>query len=104
MNTFQRPPYPGMPMSPPAPEPYTDRTTEHQNHYPLFAGWALLPMRLFLGITFAYAGIQKLTDPQFFHKSTPGYIGNQLIAFAHGSPLHDLLIRTAVPHAVLFGY
>jgi thiosulfate dehydrogenase [quinone] large subunit len=56
-----------------------------------------------LAITFVYAGIQKLTDPQFFHKSTPGYIGNQLIAIAHGSPLHDLLIKM-VQHAVLFGY
>jgi thiosulfate dehydrogenase [quinone] large subunit len=61
-------------------------------------------MRLFLGITFTYAGIQKLTDPQFFRPSTPGYIGSQLIAFAHGSPLHDLLIQVAVPHAELFGY
>lgn len=68
-----------------------------------FPGWVLLPQRLFLGITFIYAGIQKLTDPQFFHKSTPGYIGNQIIAFAHGSPLHDLLLRVAVPHAALFG-
>src|SRR6516164_8168266 len=68
------------------------------------AGRVMLPLRLFLGITFVYAGVQKLTDPQFFHKSTPGYIGNQLIAFAHGSPLHDLIIRTAVPHATLFGY
>jgi thiosulfate dehydrogenase [quinone] large subunit len=61
-------------------------------------------MRLFLGITFVYAGVQKLTDPQFFRKATPGYIGNQLIGFAHGSPLHDILIKTALPHAVLFGY
>src|ERR1700751_5756442 len=67
---------------------------------PFFVGWTLLPLRLFLSITFVYAGVQKLTDPQFFHKSTPGYIGNQLIAFAHGSPLHDLIIKTVVPHAV----
>ncbi|WP_374207610.1 DoxX family protein [Streptomyces sp. XM4193] len=26
---------------------------------------ALLPLRLFLGVTFAYAGIDKLTDPDF---------------------------------------
>src|SRR5256885_16701245 len=64
-----------------------------------YAGWMLLPLRLFLGITFIYAGIQKLADPQFFHSGTPGYIGNQLIAFAHTTPLHDFLIRFAVPHA-----
>jgi thiosulfate dehydrogenase [quinone] large subunit len=61
-------------------------------------------MRLFLGITFVYAGVQKLTDPQFFRPSAPGYIGNQLTAFAHGSPLHDLFMNVAVPHAILFGY
>src|SRR5579884_3694634 len=66
-------------------------------------GWVLLPLRLFLGITFVYAGVQKVTDPQFFRPSMPGYIGNQIIAFAHGSPLHDVLLRMVQPHAVLFG-
>jgi thiosulfate dehydrogenase [quinone] large subunit len=64
--------------------------------------WVLLPMRLFLGITFIYAGVQKLTDPQFFNPAARGYIGKQMIAFATGSPLHGLLIRL-VPHAMLFG-
>jgi thiosulfate dehydrogenase (quinone) large subunit len=68
-----------------------------------YAGWMLLPLRLFLAITFIYAGIQKLADPQFFHRGTPGYIGNQLIAFAHTTPLHDFLTRVAVPHAMLVG-
>lgn len=69
-----------------------------------FAGWMLLPQRLFLALTFLYAGIQKLTDPQFFHKATPGYIGNQIIGFAHNSPLHYALIKVVLPHAVLFGW
>src|SRR5260370_38590765 len=42
----------------------------------------LLPLRLFLGITFIYAGLQKLTDPQYFNQSTTGFIGNQLIGFS----------------------
>ncbi|HET8842620.1 MAG TPA: TQO small subunit DoxD [Ktedonobacteraceae bacterium] len=67
-------------------------------------GWTLLPQRLFLGGTFVYAGLQKITDPQFFHKATPGYIGNQIIGFAHSSPLHLLLIKVVLPHAVLFGW
>ncbi|HEX4207449.1 MAG TPA: TQO small subunit DoxD [Ktedonobacteraceae bacterium] len=67
-------------------------------------GWILSPMRLFLGITFVYAGIQKFTDPQFFHKATPGYIGNQIIGFAHGSPLHNILIHLVLSHAMQFGY
>jgi thiosulfate dehydrogenase (quinone) large subunit len=68
------------------------------------SGWVFLPLRLFLGITFVYAGIQKFTDPQFFHPSTPGYIGNQIIAFAHNSPIRTLLIHVALPHAMFFGF
>jgi len=63
----------------------------------------LLPLRLFLGITFIYAGLQKLTDPQFFNPSAHGYIGKQIAAFATGSPLHSFLLQVAVPHATLFG-
>src|SRR5260370_22719944 len=70
----------------------------------LMQGWMLFPQRLFLGGTFVYAGVQKLTDPQFFHKATPGYIGNQLLGFAQGSPLHFFLIKVVLPHAVLFGW
>lgn len=62
-----------------------------------------MPLRLFLGVTFVYAGIQKLTDPQFFQPTAPGYIGRQILAFAHGSPLHDPLITVVVPHAIFFG-
>jgi len=61
-------------------------------------------LRLFLGVTFVYAGIQKLTDPQFFSPSARGYIGKQIIGFATGSPLHSFLINVAVPHASFFGY
>ncbi len=67
------------------------------------ASWVLLPMRLFLGVTFIYAGIQKLTDPQYFNPSARGYIGKQIAAFAAGSPLHNFLLQVAVPHAPLFG-
>jgi thiosulfate dehydrogenase [quinone] large subunit len=66
------------------------------------AKWILLPLRLFLGITFVYAGIQKLADPQYFNPKAPGYIGKQIIGFATNSPLHFLLIHT-IEHAVFFG-
>lgn len=67
------------------------------------SSWVLLPLRLFLGITFIYAGVQKLTDPQFFQPGATGYIGKQLIAYAHTSPLHDFLLQSVAPHALLFG-
>jgi thiosulfate dehydrogenase [quinone] large subunit len=68
-----------------------------------FPGWAVLPLRLFLGITFIYAGMQKLTDPQYFDPSARRYIGNQIAAFATGSPIHGFLVNFAEPHAMLFG-
>jgi thiosulfate dehydrogenase [quinone] large subunit len=67
-------------------------------------GRALLPLRIFLGITFIYAGVQKITDPHFFRPGPPDYIGNQILSFAHGSPLHDLLIHLVVPHSLFFGW
>ncbi len=66
-------------------------------------GWALLPLRLFLGITFTYAGVQKLTDPDYFRPEAAGYIGKQIASFATGSPLSAFLLHVAVPHATLFG-
>lgn len=65
---------------------------------------AILPLRLFFGITFIYAGVQKLTDPQFFSPTAPGFIGRQMSGFVHGgSPLAPLLTHLAVPHAAQFG-
>ncbi len=63
----------------------------------------LLPLRLFLGITFVYAGIQKLTDPQYFNPPAAGFIGKQIMSFASGSPIHNFLIHVALPHAMFFG-
>ncbi len=66
-------------------------------------GTALLPLRLFLGITFIYAGIQKLTDPGFLQPGAPSYIGTQLHGFASGTPGGFLLRTFAIPHAALAG-
>jgi thiosulfate dehydrogenase [quinone] large subunit len=74
-----------------------------QKRAPSRSSCVLLPLRLFLGITFIYAGVQKLTDPQFFQPGAAGYIGKQLIAYAHTSPLRDFLLQSAAPHALLFG-
>ncbi len=65
--------------------------------------WILLPLRLFLSITFIYAGLQKITDPQFFQPAAAGYIGRQIAQFAIGSPIHGLLVSFAEPHAKFFG-
>jgi thiosulfate dehydrogenase (quinone) large subunit len=64
---------------------------------------ALFPLRLFLGITFLYAGIQKLSDPGFLHPGAPTYIGTQLHAFAAGTPGGFILRTFALPSPELAG-
>ena len=64
---------------------------------------ALLPLRLFLGATFVYAGVQKLSDPGFLHKGAPTYIGTQLHGFAQGTPGGFLLRAFAIPHPAVAG-
>ena len=70
---------------------------------PLKPGTALFPLRLFLGVTFVYAGVQKLSDPGFLHPGAPTYIGTQLHGFAHGTPGGFLLRTFALPQPKLAG-
>lgn len=64
---------------------------------PVTPGMALLPVRLFLGVTFVYAGYQKLSDPGFLTPGAATYIGTQLHAFASGTPGGFLLRWFAEP-------
>lgn len=64
---------------------------------PITPGLALLPVRLFLGLTFVYAGYQKLSDPGFLTPGAATYIGTQLHAFAAGTPGGFLLRWFALP-------
>src|SRR4051812_6695528 len=74
------------------------RRSERMGRLPrLEPGAALFPLRLFLGITFIYAGVQKLSDPGFLHPGAPTYIGTQLHGFAHGTPGGFLLRAFALP-------
>jgi thiosulfate dehydrogenase [quinone] large subunit len=59
---------------------------------------ALLPLRLFLGATFVYAGYQKLSDPGFLTPGAATYIGTQLHGFAAGTPGGFLLRWFALPY------
>jgi thiosulfate dehydrogenase [quinone] large subunit len=54
-------------------------------------GWALVPLRLFLGITFTFAGLQKLANPNFFRSSSPISIHAQLVGSERSSPIHGLI-------------
>jgi len=55
------------------------------------AGWALLPLRAFIGATFLFAGVQKLANPTFWNAANPTGIRAQLQAAARVSPVHALL-------------
>jgi thiosulfate dehydrogenase [quinone] large subunit len=66
------------------------------------SGWALLPLRAFLGGTFAFAGLQKLANPGFFDKSNPTSIQSQLASAVRVSPIHALVAHLT-SHAVLLG-
>ncbi len=59
-------------------------------------------LRIFLGITWVYAGWDKASDPGFLKAGAPTYIGTQLAAFAQSSPIGFLLNHT-IEHAVLVG-
>ena len=68
------------------------------------AGWAMLPLRLFLGVTFCFAGLQKLANPAFFRASSPISIQAQLAGAARRSPIHGLvspLAHLAVPLGIV---
>jgi thiosulfate dehydrogenase [quinone] large subunit len=59
-------------------------------------------VRAFLGITFTYAGLQKLADHNFFTSSAPSSIQTQLHAYARHSPIQGILAFSS-HHAVLVG-
>ena len=66
-------------------------------------GLAIWPMRLFLGITFIWASLDKLFDPEFLDPNAAGYIGKQLAVAAGASPLGGFLTAVVVPNATMFG-
>ena len=49
--------------------------------------WPLRVMRLWLGVTWIYAGWDKASDPGYLTAGSPTFIGTQLSAFATNSPI-----------------
>ncbi|AIA05420.1 MULTISPECIES: DoxX family membrane protein [Streptomyces] len=64
---------------------------------------ALLPLRLFLGGTFLYAGLQKLTDPAFPAASGKGSLG-ELLGQVHDTAALPQLVGLAQHGPVGFAY
>ncbi len=63
---------------------------------------ALLPLRLFLGVTFVYAGLDKLTDPAFLSATGDGSIGQQMEAVRDAAAVPGL-VELALNSPVGFG-
>jgi thiosulfate dehydrogenase [quinone] large subunit len=54
-------------------------------------GWVLLPLRLFLGFTFTFAGMDKLSDPAYLKAGQSNSIQSQLASFHDSSPIGPLI-------------
>ncbi|MEU6664533.1 DoxX family membrane protein [Streptomyces sp. NPDC046727] len=67
------------------------------------AHYALLPLRVFLGVTFIYAGLDKLTDSAFLQSGGAGSIGETMRG-AHDSAAIPALVDLALKSPVGFGY
>lgn len=65
-------------------------------------GAGLLVLRAFMGITFTFAGLQKLANAGFFQANTPGSIQQQLLGADRTSPVSGL-VSIALHQPVLFG-
>lgn len=66
------------------------------------AGWAMLPLRLFLGVAFSFAGLSKIADRDFLDDSAATSMHQTLIAVRGSSPI-DFLLGPVESHSVLFG-
>ncbi|MEI7798517.1 MAG: TQO small subunit DoxD, partial [Actinomycetes bacterium] len=64
--------------------------------------WSVRLLRLWLGVTFTYAGIDKALDGGFLNPDATTYIGKQLAGFAQQSPISPLLNKM-IEHATLVG-
>jgi thiosulfate dehydrogenase [quinone] large subunit len=71
------------------------KSWEHQS-------WSVRLLRLWLGITFTYAGLHKALDGGFLNPEATTYIGKQLAGFSQQSPISPLLNKM-VEHATLVG-
>ncbi|MFF7179678.1 DoxX family membrane protein [Streptomyces sp. NPDC008121] len=65
--------------------------------------YALLPLRLFLGVTFIYAGLDKLTDSTFMADTGTGSIGEMMRGVRDSSAI-PALVDLSLKNPVGFGY
>ncbi|MFJ3665509.1 DoxX family protein [Streptomyces sp. NPDC090106] len=81
--------------------PYLDQG--NRSWRDLATHYALLPLRLFLGVTFIYAGVDKLTDSAFMKDSGAGSIGDMMRTVKDSSAI-PAMVDLALNNPVGFGY
>ncbi|MEU9735751.1 DoxX family protein [Streptomyces sp. NPDC048002] len=81
-------------------DPYLDGGHDWRE---LATRYALLPLRIFLGVTFVYAALDKLTDSAFLKDSGSGSIGDMMRAVRDSSAIPSM-VDTALDNPVAFGY
>ncbi|MFI7012789.1 DoxX family membrane protein [Streptomyces sp. NPDC050164] len=86
------------------------RTDTHTPHFGRDGDWrdtavryALLPLRVFLGVTFIYAGLDKLTDSAFMKDAGSGSVGDMMRAVRDSSAI-PALVDLSLKSPVGFGY
>ncbi|MCX5258020.1 DoxX family protein [Streptomyces canus] len=86
------------------------RTDTHAPYYGEERSWrdsisqyALVPLRIFLGVTFIYAGLDKLTDSAFMKSSGSGSIGDMMRSVRDSSAI-PALVDLSLKNPVGFGY
>jgi thiosulfate dehydrogenase [quinone] large subunit len=65
-------------------------------------GWVLLPLRAFLGVTFVYAGLLKLSDPTYLDSASTNSVHAQMLRAATTSPIGPL-VRLSADFATVTG-
>ncbi|MGH4034233.1 DoxX family protein [Actinomycetota bacterium Odt1-20B] len=84
--------------------------TDSHTHYAAGGDWratatrySLLPLRVFLGVTFIYAGLDKLTDGTFMSATGAGSVGETMRGVRDISAV-PALVDLALKSPVGFGY
>jgi len=87
---------------PPAEQPPSGRGSWDSLRRLPVAAVALLPLRVFFGLTFLYAGLDKILDPDFFNAASSSSIQAQFLIYERVSPLAPL-VHLVEPIAPLLG-
>ncbi|NBE53453.1 DoxX family membrane protein [Streptomyces sp. YC537] len=84
-------------------DPYIERADGRGGLRATLARHALLPLRIFLGVTFIYAGLDKITDSTFMSASGAGSIAETMQGVRDSSAI-PALVDLALKSPLGFGY